>query len=96
MRALHGRLFYPSNQETCICLQDKAPYVKKGRAWLKLFGYTGEARLSIGIAVKGPCTLVNQPDYSQHAMIWLLHLFSRPDPGSIETACTHSAISVFI
>lgn len=58
MRELPGRLFYPSNQETCICLQDKAPYVKKGRAQLKLFGYTGEARLCIGITVKGACTLV--------------------------------------
>lgn len=25
MRELPGRLFYPSNQETCICLQDKKP-----------------------------------------------------------------------
>lgn len=58
MRELHGRSFYPSNQETCICLQDKAPYVKKGRAWLKLLGYTGEARLSTGITVKGVNTLV--------------------------------------
>lgn len=58
MRALCGHLFYPSNQETCICLQDKAPYVKKGTAWLKLFGYTEEARLCIGITVKGACTLV--------------------------------------
>lgn len=47
MRELH--LFYPSNQETCICLQDKALYVKKGRAWLKLFGSTGEACLCTGI-----------------------------------------------
>ena len=24
----------------------------------------------------------NQLDYSQHAMMWLLHFFSRPNPGS--------------
>jgi len=34
------------------------PLVKKGRAWLKLFGYTGEARLCTGITVKRDFTLV--------------------------------------
>lgn len=34
MRELHGRSFYPSNQETCICLQVKALYVKKKKVEL--------------------------------------------------------------
>lgn len=31
---------------------------------------------------EGDLHIGNQPDYSQHAPIWLLHLFSRPKPSS--------------
>lgn len=105
MRELH--LFHPSNQETWVCLQDKALYVKKGRAWPKFFGSTGEARLCTGITERGEY-IGNQPGYSSHAVIWLLHFNSRHQPwvqlghteklhsAIITSAKVHSAISTFI